>query len=51
MISVISTNGCCGFVLKRRHQFEAFDRDQKSIGLFDNQQDAIDAVLRHSEAA
>jgi hypothetical protein len=50
MTSVISTNGCAGFVLKRRQRHEAFDGDQKSLGLFDTEQAAIDAILKHSEA-
>ena len=39
MTSVISTNGCAGWVLRRR-QHEAFDADQKSLGLFDTEQEA-----------
>jgi hypothetical protein len=46
MTSVISANGCCGFVLKRRHQHEAFDSSCKSLGLFDSEQDAVDAILK-----
>ena len=49
MISVISNRGCVGFVIRRRHEFEGFDRDQKTLGLFDSEHDAIDAILRHSE--
>jgi hypothetical protein len=37
---------CRGFVLVRRHQFEAFNPDQKSLGLFDTEQPAVDAVLK-----
>jgi hypothetical protein len=49
MISVISNRGCVGFVIRRCHEFEGFDRDQKTLGLFGGEHDAIDAVLRHSE--
>ena len=49
MTSVISNRGCVGFVVNRRHQFEAFDADQKSLGLFNTAQDAIDAILKHGE--
>ena len=50
MISVITNGGCAGWVLKRRQQREAFDAEQKSLGLFNTELDAIDVVLRRSEA-
>jgi hypothetical protein len=49
MVSIINATGCCGFVLKRRHEFEAYNADQKSLGLYETQQQAIDAVLRSGE--
>ena len=50
MISVVATGGCAGWVLRRRHEFEAFDADQKSLGLFNTEREALDTVLKHSEA-
>jgi hypothetical protein len=36
---------CAGYVLARRHQFEALDSDgKKSLGLFANEQDAVEAI-------
>jgi len=35
---------CIGFVITRRHNFEAFDRDERSLGKFPTMQDAADAV-------
>ena len=54
MISVISTHGCsthgcCGFVVPRRHQFQAYAADCRSLGTFETQQAAIDCVLRAAE--
>jgi hypothetical protein len=31
----MTRRGCAGFVMRRRHQFEAFDSEQKSLGAFD----------------
>jgi hypothetical protein len=37
---------CIGFIMKRgRTGFEAFDADEKSLGLYPSSQDAADAVL------
>jgi hypothetical protein len=36
---------CCGFVLARRHQFEALDADEKSLGLFETEDAAAAAIL------
>ena len=37
---------CIGFVLARGHTgFEAFDRDDKSIGIFPSQPQAANAVV------
>jgi len=32
---------CIGFVLARRHQFEALDGDEKSLGLFETEDGAV----------
>ena len=50
MTSVIATGGCAGWVLRRRHQFEAYDVRERAIGIFNTELDAIDAVLRSREA-
>ena len=50
MISVISSGGCVGFVLSRRHQWQAYTADCRSLGFFPTQQAAIDVVLKHGEA-
>jgi hypothetical protein len=52
MTSVISGGGRCGFVLPRGPRgYEAFGADCESLGLFDTQQAAIDAVLRTPPAS
>jgi len=35
---------CIGFILVRRDNFEAFDRDEKSLGKFPSVQEAADAI-------
>ena len=35
---------CIGFVMPRRQDFEAFEADTKSLGLFPNQKAAADAI-------
>ena len=49
MISVISGTGCVGFVVPRRHQFQAYTAHCRSIGLYGTAQAAIDATLRAAE--
>jgi hypothetical protein len=45
MLSVYDGRHCIGFVLPRcKVGFEAFDRDERSRGLFPTQQDAIGAL-------
>jgi hypothetical protein len=45
LVSVYSGRECVGFVLARgRLGFEAFDRDERSLGLFAEQQAAIAAI-------
>jgi hypothetical protein len=46
MTSVISANGCFGFVLSRGpRSFEAFGADCQSLGLYETEQAAVDAIL------
>jgi hypothetical protein len=35
---------CAGFVLARRHQFEALDADEISLGLFETEDGAVAAI-------
>lgn len=35
---------CIGFILRRRHGYEAFDSDARSLGIFHDMQAAADAV-------
>ena len=44
--AIVSSTGCAGFVLRRRHQFEAFDADEVSLGLFSTEQAAVEAVAQ-----
>jgi hypothetical protein len=54
LLSVYGGRECIGFVLPRaKVGFEAFDRDERSRGLFVTQQDAITALSHfgnHAEA-
>jgi hypothetical protein len=38
---------CCGFVLARRHQYEAFDSEEISLGTFDTEDGAITALTQN----
>jgi hypothetical protein len=45
LLSVYSGRECIGFVLPRgKVGFEAFDTDQRSLGIFPNQKGAADAI-------
>jgi hypothetical protein len=45
LMSVYSGRDCIGFILARgKSGFEAFDRDDKSLGLFRTQDMAADAI-------
>jgi hypothetical protein len=45
MISVYNGQRCMGFVLARgKRGYEAFDTDEKSLGIFPTMQAAADAV-------
>jgi hypothetical protein len=47
MISVCSGQVCLGFVLNRGEAgFEAFNADEKSLGLFPTQREAAAAIMR-----
>jgi len=43
--AIVSSAGCAGFVLCRRHEFEAFSADgETSLGLFKTEEAAVAAV-------
>jgi hypothetical protein len=37
---------CLGFILARRHEFEAFDQDEESLGLFKTEDAAVEAITQ-----
>jgi hypothetical protein len=50
MLSVTDGTSCVGFVLNRgRDGYEAFNRDGKSIGKFQSQQEAVRAIPRRAK--
>jgi hypothetical protein len=45
---VTEQHGCIGFVLARRPPtFEAFDSDERSLGLFDTEEGAVTAITQN----
>jgi hypothetical protein len=48
--AIVSSTGCCGFVLQRRNEFEAFDANEVSLGLFETEQAAVDVVTKNISA-
>jgi hypothetical protein len=47
LVSVYAGQVCLGFVLARGEAgFEAFDADEKSLGLFPTQREAAAAIMR-----
>jgi hypothetical protein len=51
LVSVYSGRVCIGFVLNRGSSaWEAFTAEQKSLGVFATQQDAIAAVMQRRSA-
>ena len=52
MLSVYDGRQCVGWILARgKTGFEAFDAGERSLGLFDNQREAADAVSAAAGAA
>jgi hypothetical protein len=50
ILSIYNGHHCLGFVLARGQVgFEAFDRDERSLGIFPAQETAIDVI--HAEIA
>jgi hypothetical protein len=48
--AIVSSTGCAGFILCRRHEFEAFTADEKSLGLFETEDGAVAAVTQRITA-
>jgi hypothetical protein len=52
MLSVFSSTTCIGFVLERgKLGHEAFDANEKSIGIYGSQREAADAVINAAGGA
>jgi hypothetical protein len=46
MVSVYDGRQCVGFILPRgKRGFEAFDCDERSLGVFKDQREAADAIM------
>jgi hypothetical protein len=48
--AIVSSTGCAGFILARRHEFEAFDANEKSLGTFETEDGAVTAVTQRITA-
>jgi hypothetical protein len=46
-VSVIHADSCVGFLLRRFDGFQAFDRDEHSLGVFIDERDAVAAIFTH----
>ena len=44
MTTVYDGQTALGFIIKRRDKYEAFDRDEKSLGMFPTMKAAADAI-------
>lgn len=44
MLTVTAGRTTVGFILKRGAMFEAFDRAERSLGVFEDQRSAADAI-------
>jgi hypothetical protein len=44
MLTVYSSQTALGFIIKRRDEYEAFTREEKSLGLYPTVKAAVDAV-------
>jgi hypothetical protein len=42
--AIVIDNSCAGFVLARRHQYEAFDSEEVSLGTFETEDSAVTAI-------
>ena len=50
LIPIIVGDTCRGFLHRRRDEFEAFTIDEKSVGTFSNEREAIAALLNPKDA-
>jgi hypothetical protein len=50
MVSVIHADQCAGFILRRFDGFQAFDADEKNLGLFREEHAALAAILNPASA-
>jgi hypothetical protein len=48
MFAICSSTGCAGFILARGDQWEAFDSTERSLGVFAEEQAAVDAILNYA---
>jgi hypothetical protein len=44
--AIVSSTGCAGFILCRRHEFKGFDADERSLGIFETVDGAVTAVTQ-----
>jgi hypothetical protein len=44
--ALVVDGNCIGFVLRSRHQYQAFDGDEKTLGLFDTEDGAVTAIAQ-----
>jgi hypothetical protein len=50
LLSVYDGQECCGFLIRRpRRGVEAFDREERSLGIFPSDAEAANAVLDSAE--
>jgi hypothetical protein len=45
--AIVTSTGCAGFLLSRRQNYEAFDGDERSLGLYPSENDATTAILQN----
>jgi hypothetical protein len=44
--AIVINNNCAGFVLRRRHEYEAFDGEEVSLGTFQTEDGAVTAITQ-----
>ena len=50
MVPVIIEGKCKGFILRCRHEYEAYSIDEVSLGTFASEHAALGAILNHKPA-
>jgi len=43
--AIIVEGSCRGFVLRSRHQYQAYTADEKSLGIYDTEDGAVAALF------